>query len=91
MPNLSVAQTQAKKRKMSSVSTSCSTSTNTASIDLTMPQSGGRVDQLKDKDAALDDAILNSEVYKVSFLLGVEFVSQVSQDWDKISTNGLWH
>ena len=102
MPNLprSVAQTQAKKRKVSSVSTSCSTSTNTASVDLTMAQSGGlqgsissrsRVDQLKDKDAAPDDVILNSEVYKVSFLLGVEFVSQVSQDWDKISTNGLRH
>ena len=100
MPNLprSVGQTQAKKRKVSSVSTS--SSTNTASIDLTMSQSGGlqrsissrsRVDQLKDKDAALDDEILNSEVYKVSFLLGVEFVSQVSQDWDKISTNGLRH
>ena len=75
MPNLprSVAQTKAKKRKVSSVSTS--SSTNTASIDLTMSQSDClRVDQFKDKDAALDDEILNSEVYKVSFLLGVEFV-----------------
>ena len=40
MPNLpsSVAQTPAKKRKISSVSTSGSTSRNTASIDLTLPQ-----------------------------------------------------
>ena len=28
---------------------------------------------------------------KVSFSLGVEFVSRVSQDWDKISEDGLWH
>ena len=74
MPNLprSVAQTQAKKRKVSSVS--ASSSTNTALIDLTMSQTGdlqrpilsrSRVDQLNDKDAALDDVILNSEVYKV--------------------------
>ena len=40
MPNhpSSVAQTRAKKRKMSSVSTSCSSSSNTSFIDLTMSQ-----------------------------------------------------
>ena len=84
MPNLpsSVAQTPAKKRRMSSVSTSGSTSTNTAVIDLTLPQNpipgesgdalnnqqasvGSNSDRLSNKQADIDDAILNSQVYKI--------------------------
>ena len=84
MPNLpsSVAQTPAKKRKMSSVSTSGSTSTNNAVIDLTLPQNpipdesedglnnqkasvGSNSDRLSNKQADLDDEILNSQVYKI--------------------------
>ena len=80
MPNLpsSVAQTPAKKRRMSSVSAS----KNTASIDLTPPQnpipskSGdgmnnqqadvrSSADRLNNKQSAVDDVILNSEVYKI--------------------------
>ena len=63
MPNLpsSVAQTPAKKRKMSSVSTSGSISTNTAVIDLTMPQNpipGESGDHLNHRQA---DVRLNSD------------------------------
>ena len=84
MPNLpsSVAQTPAKKRKMSSVSTSGSTSTNNAVIDLTLPQNpipdesgdglnnqqasvGSNSDRMSNKQADLDDEILNSQVYKI--------------------------
>jgi len=83
MPNLpsSVAQTPAKKRKMSSVST-CSTLKNTASIDLTSPQNpnsgdsgvnlnnqqsgvGSTANRLNKTQADLDDEILNSQVYKI--------------------------
>ena len=88
MPNLpsSVAQTPAKKRKMSSVSTSCSSASNAATIDLISPQnpiqnpipgeSGvnlnnqqvgveSTANRLNKKQAGLDDAILNSQVYKI--------------------------
>ena len=72
MPNLtsSVAPSPAKKRKMSAVSTSGSTSTNTAAIDLTMPQNQQadvrlNSDRLNNKQVALDDAISESEVYKI--------------------------
>ena len=63
MPNLpsSVAQTPAKKRKMSSISTSCSTSRNSASIDLTsvqIPILGESGDGLNNRQADADYLLL---------------------------------
>ena len=82
MPNIpsSVAQTPAKKRKLSSISTSSAISRNFASIDVPMQQQpsneqahtgpsvdGQTISNESYDQADIDDSILNSDVYKIYF------------------------